>query len=665
MDRLRTVIAERSLGTKLLLVAASAVFSISVMGLLALFVLYAIVTPRDFDREEVWKANQTYGITFVTADGEPISRRGAYYAERVKLADLPPHLIQAFISTEDRRFYDHRGIDPKGLVRALLTNFRAGRTVQGGSTITQQTVKNLFLSSDRTVDRKVREMLLAIWLERHMEKDEILELYLNRIYMGAGTYGVDAASRFYFDKPAAQVSLAEAGMLAGVPKAPSKLAPTSNLSKAQDRADEVLRNMVEAGYLSKGDVFAARMSPAVPVIQDEIDGRNYFIDYVSEQVVALVGDPVENLKVTVTLDPDLQRTAEKTLTDRLAVEGPELNVGQGALVTLDTGGAIRAMVGGTEYFESQFNRAVQAQRQPGSAFKPFVFLAALEDGLEPDSVVEDSEVQIGTWSPDNYGGQFKGRMTLRQAFEASVNTVAVRLGQDIGLRSVIEAARRLGISSPLIEAPSVSLGTSEVGLLEITSAYLPFALTGLSADAHAILRIETEGGEVLWEYEAPEPEQLIAKEDALNMTHMMHHVMQQGTGRKARLSGRDAAGKTGTSQDWRDAWFIGYTADYVTGVWVGNDDDTSMNKVVGGALPAEIWRSVMITAHDGRSAKALPGAYVAEPSRAAPALVRFLNDLNGKFRTVSGSRTIVGAKAPISGASAGQSEPEVPVWSND
>lgn len=632
----------KSWQARLVLFAGSAAVSLGIAGLIGFFLLYTFTTPSRFDRDEIWTANQTFGITFRSSDGEPLARRGAYYADRVSIDDLPDYLVEAFIAIEDRRYYQHFGIDIRGLIRAAYVNATEGRTVQGGSTITQQTVKNLFLSSERTITRKVREMMLAIWLERHMSKQEVLELYLNRIYMGAGTYGVDAAARFYFDKPASQVSLAEAAMLAGLPKAPSRLAPTTNLQNAQNRADLVLRAMVDAGYLEKGDIFAARVAPAAPAAREDEAGLNYFVDYVSELVIELVGEPTENLTVTTTLDPALQAAADETLVTKVRAGITPLKVTEGALVTLDTGGAIRAMVGGKEYFRSQFNRAVQARRQPGSAFKPFLFLAALENGLEPDTVVEDSEVQIGTWSPDNYGGRFKGRMTIRQAFENSVNTVAVKLGQDIGTASVVEAAQRLGITSELVNAPSISLGTSEVTLLELTGAYLPFARGGLSATPFAILKIETEDGRVLYEHQGEPAERLMTKEHAQQMTHLMHHVMYRGTGKKAALEGRDAAGKTGTSQDWRDAWFVGYTANYVTGVWVGNDDDTSMDEVVGGALPAEIWREVMVQAHRGVPAQTLPGAFLAGPSREAQQLVSHLEAMAARFDLASRQQVVQG-----------------------
>lgn len=606
----------------------------AVVGALLFFALYYIFTPTSLDEAQVWERNRVYGLTFLDKDGEVLDRRGGYHGEILKLSDMPDYLPAAFLATEDRRFYDHQGIDPKGLARAFWVNFRAGRTLQGGSTITQQLAKNLFLTNDRTYSRKLKELFLAIWLERHFTKEEILTLYLNRIYMGASTYGIDAASQFYFGKSARDVTIAEAAMLAGLPKAPSRLAPTNNLASAQKRSIVVLNNLVKEGVLSQGDVFAARANPAVPVKRQNSDGQNYFIDYITAQSQSLIGIPDANLVIHTTLDVELQRNAEKVVAVKMDDRSEDLGVGQAATVTMDLDGAVRAMVGGRDYFDSQFNRAAQALRQPGSAFKPFVYLTALEMGEEPESVWEDSPITIGKWTPRNYSDTYAGRVTMRQAFEKSINTVAVKVAQKVGVENVIERAIRLGITSPLSANPSLALGTKEVSVLELTSAYIPFAKNGMSATPHAVLRIETDLGETLYEFEAPETSRLIEEDVSEAMTHLMYQVIYRGTGKAAELGSRPAAGKTGTSQDWRDAWFVGYTADYVTGVWVGNDDNSPTQRVVGGGLPAQIWHDLMASAHRDIAVVQMRGAVPARDTHNVAEFKEFLNALSGDLRRV-------------------------------
>lgn len=650
--------------------------ALGMLGAVAAVIAYMIITPREFDWNMLDTANRLPGATFIDAKGDLLATRGAYHADDVALKELPPYLVDSFLATEDRRFFNHWGLDPRGILRAMITNVRLGYTAEGGSTITQQLAKNLFLSNDRTMTRKLKEVLYAIWLERHLEKHEILELYLNRIYFGAGTYGVDAAARFYFDVPAAEVSLSEAAMLAGLPKAPTKLSPTNNLASAQTRAGRVLDNLVEADLMSEADVFEARVAPAILAERAELGSIQYYLDYVYENLYPMLHErqrnpqgpetlsnsddikferlpppgaddrPIdlgtEDLIVYTTLDTSLQRKAEASLLVTLERDGALLKVSEGALVAIDPDGAVRAMVGGRSYIDSQFNRATQAMRQPGSAFKPFVYLAALENGYSPDTILEDAPLTISTpqgdWSPSNYSDRYRGRVTMREALAYSLNTAAVRVSEDIGPEKVVEVAHRMGIQSPIQPNPSIPLGTDEVNLLELTGAFLPFARTGLKMPVHTILRVENADGLILYEHRAPKPERIVDKDIATNMTNMMYQVIHSGTGRAARLGERPAAGKTGTSQDWRDAWFLGYTKDLITGVWVGNDDDSPMNRVTGGGLPAIIWKDFMTEAHEGVRIGALPGAFPTRDNSAANELKAFYGDLSGNMRAVQAGR---------------------------
>jgi len=598
------------------------------VGVLALAIGYYTYTARPPTQAELWETNKVPSITVKDWQGEVITTRGAFYGERLNLDQLPDHLVQAFLATEDRRFRQHPGIDPEGLARAMWENVKARRFVQGGSTITQQLAKNLFLSSSRTLSRKAEEMALALWLERHLSKDEILTIYLNRIYLGAGTYGIDAAAQRYFGKSASEVSLAEAAMLAGLPKAPSRYAPTRDLRLAQARADLVLQNMVAAGYLTQGEAFNARANPAAPIERPNTDGLQYFVDFVINEAVERLGELTTNIVIETTLDQGLQKKAETAVAAVLSNNAEPLKAGQAALVSMANDGAVRAMVGGRSYSDSQFNRAVQAMRQPGSAFKPFVYLAALEAGITPDAVVRDAPIRIDAWEPRNYSGTYEGRVTVRQAFAKSLNTVAVQLQEEVGRKAVIEAAFRLGLRSQMTDHPSLALGTNEVSVFDLTSAFVPFARTGLSADRHAVTRITSEDGEELYRREPAETVRLIERDTAEAMTNLMHQVMIAGTGRRAVLKDRDSAGKSGTSQDWRDAWFVGYTADLTTGVWVGNDDFSPMGKVTGGGLPAMIWNQYMSAAHEGWKTAALPGAYKVVDRPQTDELRRFFADLS-------------------------------------
>jgi len=534
-------------------------------------------------------------VVMTAADGTVIARYGQLYGDHVPLAAIAPDLLDAVLATEDRRFYSHFGIDPLGVARAVAINLWAGRVVQGGSGITQQLAKNLFLTPDRTVRRKVQEAILALWLEMQLRKDEILELYLNQVYFGGGAYGIGAASARYFGKLPADLTLAESAMLAGLLKAPSRWAPTGNLAGAQARAAEVLRNMTAAGLLDPALAAEAAARPARPVAAlAETRGVRHFTDWVLEELEQFVGPRETDLVVRTSLDLALQRTAEEALREGVAANAAR-GVGQGALVALAPDGAVRAMVGGTDHARSAYNRAIQALRQPGSVFKPFVFLAALEAGYGPDSLVEDSPVRIGGWQPQNYDDRYAGPIPLTEALARSANAAAVNLSEAVGRGKVVEVARRLGLFSPMQPLPAIALGAAEATLLELTAAYAVLANDGVAVLPHAIVEVRHADGTVLYRRTGSGMGRLVAAADARAMTRMLRAAVEEGTGRAARLN-RPAAGKTGTSSDYRDAWFVGYSGDLVAGVWVGNDDGRPMDRVTGGMAPAAIWRTFMLAA---------------------------------------------------------------------
>ncbi|MBM3490316.1 MAG: PBP1A family penicillin-binding protein [Alphaproteobacteria bacterium] len=551
-------------------------------------------------------------ISFLAADGSLLATFGDLYEDPVALAELPKHLVHAVLATEDRRFHGHFGIDPLGLARAVLINLREGRLVQGGSTITQQLAKNVFLTAERSVKRKVQELLLAFWLERNLSKDAILALYLNRMYFGAGAYGVAAAAGRYFDKPAERLDLAEVAMLAGLLKAPSRLAPTRDLAAAQARAALVLDNMVDAGLLTASAAARAKARPAVPRRAPAPAGARYFADWLMDLVPDFVGPSERDLVVRTTLDARLQKAAEAALAALLEGEGRRHAAGQGAIVVISPDGAVRAMVGGENYAESQFNRAVQARRQPGSAFKPAVYLAGLEAGLGPDTVLVDQPVSIGGYRPRNFNGRFQGAMSLRQALAQSTNTIALQVMERAGRARVIEAARRLGMGGSFAAHPSLALGSGEVTLIDLTAAYATIGNGGETAMPYGLVAIADDAGRPLYRRAGHALGRAVAAPVAATLTGMLESVIAEGTGRAARLD-RPVAGKTGTSQEFRDAWFVGFTADYVAGVWLGNDDSTPMREVTGGNLPARLWREVMLAAHAGRPPRPLLPHRTREP----------------------------------------------------
>jgi len=559
------------------------------------------------DFNDLYVVERKTSITLKAVDGTVLATYGDLYGEHQSLKALPKHLPQALIATEDRRFYSHPGIDPIGLARAMWVNMRSGRLVQGGSTLTQQLAKNVFLDQSRTVKRKAQELLIALWLENRFTKDQILEMYLNRVYFGAGAHGIEAAAQRYFDKPATKLSLTESAMLVGLLKAPSRLAPTGNIKSAQSRADTVLRNMVDAGFITDADLAQAQKKPAqLARSRLPMPNARYFADWVVDEVYQLIGRSHPDLVVLTSLDARLQQAAEKSTEAALAKDGEKLDAGQAALVALAPDGAVRAMVGGRDYLDSAFNRATQARRQPGSAFKPVVFLAALEAGMPPETEFVDGPISIGDWRPRNYDGKFHGPMSFREAAANSINTVAVQISERIGRQKVIDTARRLGIVSDLKPHPSIALGAFEMGLLELTNAYTAFANGGYTVQAYGVLEVRDAAGNVLFKRNGQSVmAQMIDPGPLAELNELLQGVVENGTGRAARI-GRPVAGKTGTTSDYRDAWFIGYTPDLIAGVWVGNDDNTPMNKVSGGGLPAQIWRGFMADALKGKPAQALP-----------------------------------------------------------
>jgi penicillin-binding protein 1A len=538
-------------------------------------------------------------ITLLDNEGRTIARRGHNQGQVVKLAELPPHVGNAFVAVEDRRFRHHFGIDPWGLGRAMAVNIAARSFVQGGSTITQQLAKNLFLKPERTLKRKLDEAILALYLEYRYTKDEILTLYLNRVYFGAGVYGVEAASDRFFSKTAAELTLTEAAMLAGSVKAPSRYNPAASPEAALARAGLVLGLMAEQSYIGQAQREKAATAKPKIASRSATPGVGYFVDYAVALVPGFAANATERLIVDTTLDLDFQKEAERALETGLAKDGKTLAATQGALVSMALDGAVRALVGGRDYDESQFNRAIDARRQPGSAFKPFVYLAALEFGHRPSDQVVDEPVAIGDWQPENYEGSYAGAMTLAHALARSSNSASVQLTNEVGPDAVARVAHRLGIAGELQVVPSLALGTSEVTPIDLTAGYAAFANGGEGVIPYAIVRIRTETGRVLYERRSSGLGRVIEPRHEADMVAMMRGTVTEGTGRQAGLGTRPVAGKTGTSQAYRDAWFVGFTATHVTGVWIGNDAGTPMKGATGGGLPARIFKAYMLKAEEG------------------------------------------------------------------
>ena len=547
-------------------------------------------------------------IQIVDAQGRALARRGDLAGAPLPLKEMPTYVPRAFVAIEDRRFYEHYGVDPMGIGRAAFANVLHRGVAQGGSTITQQLAKNLFLTRERTITRKLQEVLLAVWLERKFSKTQILEMYLNRVYFGSGAYGIEQASLRYFGKSARQITLAEGALLAGLVKSPSRLAPTRNFDGAELRAKSVLAAMADLRFISIGTERGALAHPPHIVAQANNDSVNYVADWVMDALNDTLGHIEEDIVVQTTIDASLQANAEKSLADELTQKGDKNGVAQGAIVAMTPDGAVRALVGGRNYADSQFNRAVSAKRQPGSAFKPFVYLTALEHGLTPDTVREDKPINVKGWQPENYGHEYFGPVTLSKALAMSLNTVSVRLTLEMTPMAVIRTAYRLGIASKLEPNASIALGTSEVSMLELVGAYAPFANGGFAVTPRVIEKITAANGKVLYARSTQQLGRIIDARYVTMMNSMMAETLTIGTAHKATLPGWPAAGKTGTSQDFRDAWFIGYTAHLVTGVWLGNDDGTPSKHVTGGSLPVEVWNRFMRGAHQGVPVASLPGA---------------------------------------------------------
>ena len=555
--------------------------------------------PQVPTRQELYASTRAPAIKFYDMNGQFIASRGPQYGENVRLAALPDYVPKAFLAAEDRRFYQHGAVDPWAIARAARANQKAGRVVEGGSTITQQLAKGMFLSPDQNLKRKIQEAALAYKLEQMLSKDEVLELYLDRIYFGANTFGLDGASRTYFGKPATQLNLSEAALLASLPKAPSRMALHRNMDKALQRQRLVLERMRGENWISDAEMRAALAAPprlAATALANEGD-NGYLIDYAQAEVLRMVGQNSPDLNVTLTVDPRLQSAGAQVLRRIIEVDGKASGASQGAMIALDSTGAIRTMVGGVDYTKSVFNRAVQAKRQPGSSFKPFIYAAALEKGVLPTDTRVDEPVKIGGWEPKNYGGKYAGAVTVESALARSLNTVAVKLGEEVGPAAIANLAGRFGITTlPPNPNLSVSLGAYEVPLIEMTSAYQVFQQAGSRLRPYIVAQIQTTDGQVIYTHQTSSPVPAYDIHWASMMVKMMQKVVTAGTGTRANF-GRPAAGKTGTSQNFRDAWFIGFTPDYVAGVWVGNDDDRPMNQVTGGQVAAAIWKDYMVTAH--------------------------------------------------------------------
>lgn len=531
-------------------------------------------------------------ITFLDRTGKIITRYGGLQGETVAIFDLQPHTVHALLATEDRRFYYHHGIDPIGIARAMVVNLMAGRTVQGGSTLTQQLAKNLFLTHERSLKRKIQETLLALWLEREFTKDEILTAYINRVYFGSGAYGIDAAARVYFDKPATQLNLEESALIAGLLKAPSRYSPRNNPSLAKARTKVVLSAMADAGYIRKDQAEAEFSFPPMPYIKPKANylTERYFTDWLMDIVPKYIGTVSENITVKTTLDLDLQKKLETRLNDMLA-QNTDRNVGQAAILLINHKGEVLSMIGGKRYSSSQFNRITQAQRQPGSAFKPFIYLTAFQQGWDEDSPIKDEAVSIGDYTPKNFNDEYLGDTDIETAFIKSLNTPAIRLIHAVTPERVINTAQNLGISSPLRAEAGLALGASEVSPFEMTYAYNQISNRGKGYEIVGIDEILSAEEAILYK-EKGASSRYGDSGNYKKLIKLMEGVVEDGTGRNAKLNAT-SAGKTGTSQNYRDAWFIGFTDDYVATVWMGNDDNTPMKGVTGGSLPAKLWAQVM------------------------------------------------------------------------
>jgi len=574
--------------------------------------MLALALPAFEETKGNWRAQSDFAVTFLDRYGNEIGHRGIIHEDSVPIDELPDTLIKAVLATEDRRFFDHYGIDFLGLFRAMTINARAGGVVQGGSTLTQQLAKNLFLSNERTIERKIKEAFLAVWLESNLSKKEILRLYLDRAYMGGGTFGAAAASQFYFGKNITDINLAESAMLAGLFKAPARYAPHVNLPAARARANEVLTNLVQGGLMTEGQVIAARLNPATVIDRAEVSAPDFFLDWAFDETKRIAAPFAQHsLVVRTTIDMGLQQAAEESVESSLRQYGESYKVKQGAMVMVENGGAVRAMVGGRDYGESQFNRATKALRQPGSSFKIYTYTAAMEKGFKPESTISDAPVTWRGWSPQNYGRSYSGRVTLLTAIAKSINTVPVRLAKDeLGTEIIAQTAKKMGVETPIRTDKTMPLGTSEVTVLDQATAYAVFPAGGLQSRRHGISQILNYDGDILYDFNRDEPpaKRVVSEQANDKMNYMLTQIPIIGTARKAALdNGIVVGGKTGTTQAYRDAWFIGYTGDYTTAVWFGNDDYTSTNNMTGGSLPAMTFKRLMDYAEQGIEHRAIPG----------------------------------------------------------
>jgi penicillin-binding protein 1A len=582
---------------------------LSVVGFAGLGTVVAYYASRLPPMADWTVPKRAANIRILASSGALITNRGDTSGSSLTLDEMPPYLPEAVIAIEDRRFYWHFGVDPIGLARAAFTNLVAGGVVQGGSTITQQLAKNLFLKPDRTFERKVQEVILALWLETRMTKKQILELYLNRVYLGAGAYGVDAAAHRYFGKSARNVTLAEAAALAALLKAPSTYSPITNPQASEERAQLVLTAMRSAGFINDREATLA-LATEVKTVHDVAGGSGrYVADWVMDILPGFVGAVDQDIIVDTSIDLKMQSAAAQAISDVLTVDGKRYGADQGALVAIDTQGAVKALVGGRDYATSPFNRAVDGHRQPGSAFKPFVYLTALENGLLPETVRVDQPISIKGWKPENYSHAYKGPVTLQTAFALSLNTISAQLTAEVGPQAVVATAHRLGIRSPLVAAPSIALGTSEVTPFEMTAAFVPFSNGGRGIIPHVIDRIMTANGDVLYERTGSGPGQVVDPRYVGMMNAMMQQTVRAGTGKRAQIAGWQVGGKTGTSQDFRDAWFVGYTGVLTAGVWFGNDNGKPTKDASGSNMPAIAWNRFMTAALQGVAPVDLPGNY--------------------------------------------------------
>ena len=564
------------------------IFGLLVITLL-IYIAYCIIMLPDMN-EAINRTRQP-STTIIADNGNEIQSYGTVYSEVIRSEELPQYVIDAIVYTEDRRFYQHFGFDIISFTRAMLTNIFAGRYAQGGSTITQQVAKNLFLTSQKSIQRKVQELLLAFWLEYKFSKEQILTLYLNRVYLGSGTYGIEAASQKYFQKTSRDLNIKEAAIIAGMLKAPSRYNPIASRERAVERAKVVLQIMLENDLIDKEDYQRILNMPLGKGKNVKVRDGAYFADWIYGQVNDYIGERDNDIYVLTTLDQELQEKTSLILEQTLRAN-KHRHVSEGAVVILDKNGAVRAMAGGIDYDKSQFNRAVQALRQPGSAFKPFVYITALENGYTPDSLIKDAPLSIKGWRPENADKKYYGDVTLRYALAKSLNLATINLSEQISKSEIIRNARRMGISTPMQNSPSLALGTMEVKVIDMAAAYASLANGGFAVYPYGIEEIYTRDGYQLYQRLSPEKTRILSSEAVQNLTSMLESVIRDGTGRRAN-SGRFAAGKTGTSQDNRDAWFVGYTDELIGAVWLGNDDDTPMKGVSGANLPAEIWRKIM------------------------------------------------------------------------